>query len=184
MVSGHDADQLWACLISLTKGAQYVTLMWRKLKTSLKTAVLHSGKCQTSPVLRLLWHKAHFSNKWNRRHVYRREIPDTGIVMLMLVSTLSWIPLHKTTPIPMNCSYKMNSPTKPQYYNTVFLSSTMVLKQQFHSNTFFIIQCHDVYQSTMVLPQNYIFQRAWFPIKYHSYSYWKLGIFYPCSWRI
>ncbi len=115
MVSGHDADQLWACLISLTKGTQYVTLMWRKLKTSLKTAMLHSGKCRTSPVLCLLWHKAHFSNKWNRRHVYRRDIPDTGIVMLMLVSTLSWIPLHKTTPIPMNCSYKMNSPTKPQY---------------------------------------------------------------------
>lgn len=32
--------------------------------------------------------------KWNRRHMYRREIPDTGIVMLMLVSTLSWIPPH------------------------------------------------------------------------------------------
>lgn len=120
MASGHGADQLWACLISLTNGTQYVTLLWRKLKT----AVLHSGKCWTSPVQRLLWHKAHFSNKVKpKTHVPQGNSRHRYCYAYVSVNTI----LNSSPPIPMNCSFKMNGPTKPHKHKSTILCFWTVL---------------------------------------------------------
>lgn len=63
-------NQFWSNLISLE--AAVPTTCYFNLenkKNSLKTAMFYSGTCWTSPAQLLFWHKVHFTNKWNRRHV-------------------------------------------------------------------------------------------------------------------